>query len=172
VSTSTSSSPAEATKLLVGVGDLKLSTDHCAEIVTFALGSCVGVTVYDPSKCVGGLLHAMLPQSKLACQENAKPEMFVDTGVPELFRRCYELGAEKHNLIVCVAGGACRLADHDGDLFKIGQRNVEMARALMEINCVNVQAWDVGGTHARTLVLSLPSGRVYTRSGVEEKSLT
>ncbi len=162
----------ERGKLVVGVGDLKLCGDSGQRIVTFALGSCIGVTVYDPTRRVGGLLHAMLPRAEAALHEKANPAMFVDLGIPDLFRGCYELGATKEDLIVCVAGGASRMQTSGGDMFKIGERNVEMARELLAVNNVIVHAWDVGGTGARTLTLDLADGAVRVRTALDETRLT
>ena len=64
-------------------------------IVTHALGSCLGLTVYDPVIRVGGLLHAMLPLSRINPQKALmKPFMFVDTGVPKLFQALYDVGGK------------------------------------------------------------------------------
>ena len=51
--------------LVVGVADMVVSNDPSAELVTYSLGSCLGITVYDPVKKVGGLLHLMLPESRI-----------------------------------------------------------------------------------------------------------
>lgn len=158
-------------RIVVGVGDLQWSSDLDDLLVTFALGSCVGITAYDAERKVGGLLHAMLPQRKHSSQGEMKAAMFVDTGVPELFLKCYELGADKNRLVVCIVGGACRTSDNGGDPFKIGERNVEMVRALLDVNHVAVHAWDVGGTLARTLSLDMTKGVVSTRTGLEERCL-
>ena len=52
-------------KLIVGVADLAVSSNPAVLIVTYSLGSCLGVTIYDPVAKVGGLLHAMLPDSTI-----------------------------------------------------------------------------------------------------------
>lgn len=63
-------------------------------LITHALGSCLGLAVYDPQAKVGGLLHAMLPLSKINKDKaRANPYMFVDTGVPVLFKTLYNMGA-------------------------------------------------------------------------------
>ena len=82
--------------LIVGISDIKVSNNVNDVIVTYALGSCIGVVVYDPMAKVGGMLHYMLPDSTLD-QNKAKnnPAMFADTGIPLLFKTCYKLGAEK-----------------------------------------------------------------------------
>ena len=88
-------------KLTVGVSDLKMSEDPAVHIITHALGSCLGITVYDPVTNVGGMLHAMLPSSAVDKDKAEKnPHIFIDTGVPQLFRQAYALGAKKERLIV------------------------------------------------------------------------
>ena len=51
--------------IVVGVGDMKVSNDSESMLVTYSLGSCIGVAIYDPVIKVGGLLHYMLPESSL-----------------------------------------------------------------------------------------------------------
>jgi len=90
--------------LIVGISDIKISKSTNDVIITYALGSCIGIAVYDPIAKVGGLLHYMLPDSSLderKAKEN--PAMFADTGIPSLFKACYALGAEKKRMIVKVA---------------------------------------------------------------------
>ena len=92
--------------LVVGVADMVVSNDGGAEIVTYSLGSCLGVAIYAPVKNIGGLLHLMLPDSKIdAAKAVSAPFMFVDTGVPRLFHAAYNLGADRNRLVVKVAGG-------------------------------------------------------------------
>jgi chemotaxis protein CheD len=86
---------------------MKVTNQPNEVLVTHALGSCIGVAIYDPVAKVGGILHYMLPESSLdpvKAQEN--PHMFADTGLPSLFRECYRLGATKARLQVKVAGGS------------------------------------------------------------------
>lgn len=79
----------------VGVGDMKISDDLTAVLVTHSLGSCIGLTVYDPVEKVGGLLHYMLPDSTKSSKGKDRPFMFADTGIPLLYESCYKLGAKK-----------------------------------------------------------------------------
>lgn len=150
--------------LVIGLGELRVSRQQNETLVTYALGSCLGVAVYDPVARVGGLLHAMLPKSEIDPRKaETQPALYVDTGIPALFRACYGLGARKHRLIVKLAGAA---AMHDAELdrFQIGKRNLLMARQLFWKNNVFVQAQDVGGTAWRTLTLHMRSGDVAVRS--------
>jgi len=145
--------------LVVGVADMVVSNDSSAELVTYSLGSCLGITVYDPVRKIGGLLHIMLPESKIdAAKAVSTPLMFVDTGVPRLFQAVCNLGAERSRLAVKVAGGA-HLLDEQG-IFNIGERNANALRSLLARNGYAIHAWDVGGLSSRTLRLNLTTGEV------------
>ena len=115
--------------IVVGISDLKCSRQLNDVIITYALGSCIAVVIYDPVAQVGGMLHCMLPDSTLdKTKAAASPGMFADTGVPLLFKSCYQLGAEKKRMIVKIAGGASVL--NDADYFRIGQKNITAMRKI------------------------------------------
>jgi chemotaxis protein CheD len=146
---------------IIGVADMKISTHPEDELITFALGSCLGVSVYDPVAHVGGLLHVMLPLSTIdPAKATENPCMFVDTGVPRLFLDCYKAGAKKRRLVVKVAGGASAYGGQEDDHFQVGKRNFLMFRKLLLKNGVLLQAHDVGGNHSRTMTLDIGTGHV------------
>jgi len=148
-------------KHTIGIADMKVSSDEGDTLITYALGSCLGITVYDPVARVGGMIHIMLPTSTVN-PEKAKqnPLMFVDTGVPELFRACYKAGAKKERLELRVAGGASTQNNPEDDQFQIGKRNFLMLRKLLWKNNVLIKAWDVGETYSRTMTLEISTGEV------------
>ena len=157
--------------LIVGISDIKISNNPSDTIVTYALGSCIGIAVYDPIARVGGLLHYMLPDSTLD-ERKAKdnPAMFADTGIPSLFKACYNLGAEKKRMIVRVAGGASIL--DDTNFFRIGQKNIMAMRKIFWKNNVMISAEDTGANHNRTVRLEIATGKTYVKtSGGEMKEL-
>lgn len=136
-------------------------------LVTYALGSCVGVSIYDPVAKVGGLLHYMLPDSLLDPDKaKGKPAMFADTGIPLLFKSCYRLGAEKKRLTVKVAGGASIL--DDTNYFRIGQKNIMALRKIFWKNNVLIDREDMGKSCNRTLRLSLKTGQVFIKASGED----
>lgn len=150
---------------VVGIAAMHVSADPDDRLVTYALGSCLGVSIYDPVVRVGGLLHLMLPDSQLdAAKAHSNPCMFADTGVPLLFRTAYALGAQKHRIVVKVAGGATAAISDSDDHFQIGKRNIGMLRKLLWKNGVLLAAEDVGGSQvSRTMSLTLSSGDVHLR---------
>ncbi len=161
---------ANADRITVGVADLQTSKDASRTIITYALGSCIGVTVWDPILRAGGMLHFMLPEaaiSQLRAAEN--PSMFGDTGFPMLLDRVLALGARRERLIVCAAGGAEVLADEGH--FRIGSRNRTLLRKLLWKHGMLLSADDTGGSHSRTLSLRLADGSIIVRSQGKERAL-
>ncbi len=154
---------------VVDIADFAVSKDPRDTLVTYSLGSCIGVAIWDPEAQVGGLLHYMLPESSLSPDKaKANPAMFADTGVPALFRAAYELGATKKRLVVKVAGGS-QLLDDNGT-FNIGKRNYVMLRKIFWKNGILIDKEDVGGSISRTLRLRCNEGRLTlkTRDGERE----
>jgi chemotaxis protein CheD len=145
--------------IIVGVADMVATNDPGAELVTYSLGSCLGVTVYDPIKKAGGLLHLMLPDSSISPQRAAaEPYMFVDTGVPLLFKAVYNLGGDRFRVVVKVAGGA-QFFDPNRS-FNIGERNCGALHALLARKGYSIHAEAVGGVCSRTVRLDLSNGNV------------
>ena len=153
--------PAPA-QVVVGVGDMRASASAGDELVTFALGSCLGLTAHDPVAGVAGMLHVMLPLSTMEpARAQANPFMFVDTGVPALFRECYRLGARKERIVLKVAGGGFNGPVDRADHFEIGKRNLLTLRKLLWKNGVLLQGEDVGGVNLpRTMRVNVATGAV------------
>ncbi|HUX06027.1 MAG TPA: chemotaxis protein CheD [Acidobacteriota bacterium] len=155
---------------VIGISEMKVSNKPGDALVTYSLGSCVGVTLYDPIAGVGALLHSMLPLSKIDRRKaEARPFMFVDTGVTQMLQTVFDLGAQRSRLIVKVAGCASLLDDKK--LFKIGERNYTVLRKILWKNNILITAEDVGGTISRTMHLYMADGRTTIKSGGNEKVL-
>jgi chemotaxis protein CheD len=157
--------------LVVGVSDMKVSDDMEAVLVTYSLGSCIGIAIYDAVARVGGLLHYMLPESSLDPEKAKKnPCMFADTGIPALFKAAYKLGAKKQRLKVVVVGGS-QILDQKG-FFNIGKRNETAVRKMFHRNNVIIDYTDVGGVVNRTIKLAVDNGDVWLKvSGKGEKKI-
>jgi chemotaxis protein CheD len=145
-------------KNVVDMADRKVGKNGDT-LVTYALGSCLALMIYDPVEKVGGLLHAMLPQYSINPEKAQRnPNMFVDTGVPLLFKEVYALGGKKHRMAVKAAGCAAPL--QKDEMFKIGDRNIMILKKLLLKNNVPLNAMDVGGSISRTVYFDLTTGRV------------
>lgn len=154
----------------IGIGEMKVTGNHEDVLITYSLGSCIGLSLYDPGVGVGGLIHCMLPLSKLD-PEKAKqfPGRFTDTGVAALLSGMYEQGACRKNLIAKVAGGAMLLDAKN--LFKIGERNYTVLRKMLWKNNIMIAAEQVGGIIPRTMVLDLRTGKTFVKSNGRSQEL-
>lgn len=153
---------------VVGLAELKVSARPGDVLVTYALGSCLGIAVWDPVVKVGGLLHCMLPSAS-EHEELARrqPARFVDTGVTALFQEAYRLGARKERILVKAAGGSV-LQPSLQDSFQIGKRNILALRKLLWKNGVFIACEDLGGHSARTMSLDVSTGEVRIRCNGSE----
>ena len=150
-------------QVVVGIADCRVTADTAASIVTYALGSCIAVTIHDPVARVGGMLHLMLPESSLdPAKAEKNPYMFADTGIPLLFRTACGQGADKKRMVVRVAGGA-QVMDEAG-VFNIGKRNCLAVKKVLWQAGVMVRAESVGGRESRTVRLEMESGRFFMRT--------
>jgi len=156
-------------RYVVEVADMKMGKKGDM-LVTHALGSCLGLMVYDPVAKVGGLLHAMLPLSKINPKKaETNPCMFVDTGVPKLLEEVYKMGGQKSRLVV--KGAGCGQPLGKNEMFKIGERNYTVLRKLLWKNGILLDAQDIGGSASRTVHQDLSTGRIVISSNGVKKEL-
>ena len=150
--------------IVVGMADCRIGRAPGQVLATYALGSCIGLTVYDPEAEVGALLHFMLPDSAIdPVRSRRNPYMFADTGVPLLLEQVYGEGASKRRLITHAAGGAC-IMEH-GNMFDIGKRNYLALRKILWSTGVLLSGEAVGGSNPRTVRLEIGSGRLWLQEG-------
>ncbi len=152
---------ADPLHVIVGVGEIACA--HEPEVlVTQALGSCIGLTLWDPRLCIGGMAHVMLPASP-AGDFTGRRHRFADLAVPELVEEMLRLGAGRHRMIAKIAGGAAMFKGDSG-MDTIGKRNATAVIEQLEKCGLTVRAADTGGSHARTIELHMNSGVLLVRS--------
>ncbi|AET60396.1 chemotaxis protein CheD [Paenibacillus terrae HPL-003] len=155
----------------VGMADLNV-TSNPNSIRTTGLGSCVGLTLYDPHLKLAGMAHVMLPSSDIAREGQLNIAKYADTALPELFERMLKLGAERRRLVAKMAGGAQMFAfAGSGDTMRIGPRNVESCKEMLVDLGIPLLGEDTGGSYGRTIELDCETGVLNIRSvqkGVKE----
>lgn len=158
-------------QLVVGIGEGGVSRDPDAMFVTYALGSCVAVMLYDPFAGVAGMVHYMLPESTASESASTRPWMFADTGISRLLRATEEHGADKRRLVIFAAGGAQVM--NDNSMFNIGKRNcLALRKNLWKFGLV-VHVEETGGTVSRTVRMEVGTGRVWLQTaGGEELEMS
>lgn len=141
----------------VGMADYKVGKNP-SSLISYGLGSCVGIAVYDPVSKVGGLAHIMLPDSTQA-RSTENPAKFADTCLPLMLDEILKLGAVKSRLAVKIAGGAQMFTFANAtDVMRVGERNVEAVKAVLKKLDLRILAEDTGGNYGRTVELKLDSG--------------
>jgi len=154
--------------IVVGMADLKVAK-HPDTLTTLGLGSCVGITLFDRAKHIGGMAHCMLPTYKgFEGQNIAK---FVDSAVIELINQLVRIGASRNALVAKIAGGAHMFGrSQNSDMLKIGERNAAAGLAILRQLSIPVQANDTGGSHGRTIELNIETGALRIKTvGAGEK---
>ncbi|MDB5051680.1 MAG: CheD, stimulates methylation of protein [Fibrobacteres bacterium] len=156
--------------IIVGISDMKISSDPGDVLATYALGSCVGLSLFDPERRIGGLIHCMLPLSKIdPVKAGNNPYMFVDTGVSAMLQILFDMGAQRKSLQAKVAG-ASKIMDANS-VFNIGERNHTVLRKVLWKNNILVSGEDVGGNAPRTMYLHMDTGKTILKVAGEEKEI-
>ena len=158
------------TRVIVNMSDAKVSQNPATVLATYSLGSCIAVCLYDPTACVGGMLHYQLPDSKMDAQRaKEKPLMFADTGMDYMISRMIALGANKKMMHAKIAGGAAMENGPKG--FDVGKRNHLAIRKILWKYGMLIDAEDVGGSAPRNMYLNIENGVVTIRTIGLEKQL-
>ena len=148
-------------KLVIGIADMKMTQGE-GMLVTYALGSCIGICLHDPKLKLGALVHIMLPLNMETGRKN--PMKYADTGIRETIKQMEAKGASRSRITAKIAGGAMMFKDGSGSLGNIGQRNIESVRVNLKKEGIRLLKEDVGGTVARTLLFDVTSGLGCVRS--------
>ena len=147
----------------VGMADYKVGKAP-ATIISYGLGSCIGISLYDPQLKVGGLLHIMLPDSTQA-RGRDNPAKFADTGLPLMLKDVLALGASKARLVAKIAGGAQMFAFANAtDVMRVGARNAEASKKMLKDLGIKLIAEDTGGTYGRTVSINLDDGNYIVKT--------
>ncbi len=151
------------TEILVGIGEFRVAKG--AVLKTIGLGSCIGIALYDPLVKVGGLAHVMLPRSSNGTKRSAK---YADHAVEMMLEAMERVGVDRDRVVAKMAGGAQIFKHMTMDILKIGDRNVEAIKSVLDDFGVRLVAQDVGGNQGRTVYFFTDDGRMlvkYSKGG-------
>ncbi|GAB7388241.1 chemoreceptor glutamine deamidase CheD [Bacillaceae bacterium] len=156
--------------ITVGMADLKV-TQSPNRLRTTGLGSCVGVVLYDERLKIAGMAHVMLPSSSLS-KGVLNVAKYADTAIPQLIAEMKKMGSRQKDLIAKLAGGAQMFSFSGGaDLLRIGPRNVEACKTMLQKALIPIVFEDTGGNHGRTIEMDAQTGILTIRTvnrGVKE----
>lgn len=144
----------------VGISDYAVSKNPNV-LVTYALGSCVGICLYDNSMQVGGLSHIMLPDSTQFSRNETNRMKFADTAIVDMVAEMRKLGADARRLTAKIAGGAKMFQTQPGSAIgSIGDRNVESVKLVLRKLQIPISGEDTGKDYGRTVYFDLSTGKM------------
>lgn len=134
--------------LTVGIADAKTAR-HNDILVTYALGSCVGVCLYDPILPLAGMVHILLP-----CKDDSTSKeneyKFADSGIHRLMNQMIAQGADRSRLRAKIAGGA-EMFEGAVYLQAIGARNIKAVKETLQKLHIPITAEDTGSNYGRSI---------------------
>ncbi len=148
-------------KLIVGIADMKMGRGG-EKLITYALGSCIGICLYESQMKLAALIHIMLPLNLETGRKNVYK--YADTGIRSTLREMELKGARRANITAKIAGGARMFEISGGSIGNIGQRNIESVRQILRMEKIPLLWEDVGGTIARTMEFDSATGTGTIRS--------
>ena len=153
-------------KVVVGISDINVVTKP-GVLISYALGSCVGICLYDSIKGIAGMSHVLLPDSKM-CPRDRNIMKFADTAINELIIRMQSQGAAKHRLTAKIAGGAQLFGNAaTGSILRIGDRNVEAVKEHLDRYKIRIISEDTGLNYGRTVEFNSSDGVVIISSALK-----
>ena len=147
----------------VGMADLKVAKAPDS-LITLGLGSCIGLTLYDPVTKIGGMVHYMLPDST-QLKNNTNIAKFGDTGIRELYNQMIKRGAVPRRMVAKIAGGA-KMFEVSGlsNVGHVGERNAQQAKKMLRELQVPLVAEDTGLNYGRTVTLDCETGEFFIKA--------
>ena len=141
----------------VGMADYKVGRAPDT-LISYGLGSCIGISLYDPQTKIGGLLHIMLPDSNQS-RANENRAKFADTGIPDMLEELIRMGAAKSRLVAKLAGGSQMFAfANASDIMRVGLRNASASKEILKKLSIPIVGEDTGGNYGRTVQIDLSTG--------------
>ena len=159
----------EKTKIIVGIGEFKVAKAP-AELITFNLGSCVGIALYDVMHKIGGLAHVALPCSASTGSLHQQDSRFADVALPLMLKKMEEMGARRSFMVAKIAGGADMFGLPPGapSQFDIGRKNVERVKEYLQEIGIMIVAEEILGNIPRTMGFDLATGKVMLKTSQME----
>ncbi|MHA2294744.1 MAG: chemotaxis protein CheD [Candidatus Hodarchaeales archaeon] len=139
------------------------------------LGSCVGLTLFDPVSKLSGFAHMMMPEREYK-EKNSKfrgKGKYVDVAIPYMLKWFKDNGIPTERLEAKLAGGAFLIPrNREINLvnFSEGNRNVQITMLLLLKAGVKVVARDVGKDIERVMIFFPGNGKVLIREPLTGKN--
>ncbi len=149
---------------MVGISDYIVSRKPHI-LATYALGSCVGICLYDGGLQIGGLAHIMLPDSRQFSRSDTNRMKYADTAIIDLVKDMQKLGSDLRRVTAKIAGGAKMFQTQPGsNIGSIGDRNVDSVKQTLTRLNIPVVDEDTRKNYGRSIFFDLNVGTMEVRS--------
>lgn len=157
-------------RIKVGMANWQLARNQ-EILVTYGLGSCVGLSLWDDLTRIGAMAHIMLPNStQMRFRVESNPAKFADTAITVMLEQFDQLGIPRERLQAKLVGGANMFGFYGPDpldTMNIGQRNITATRAQLQQAGIAVRAEDTGGTAGRSVEFFSATGLLKVRTALQ-----
>ena len=135
------------------------------QLQALALGSCIGLVVYDPKLKVAALAHILLPE-KNKFSKPGPPGKYGTEATGESIKTVVSRGGLRENLVAKIAGGAKMFESlTSGSNMDIGSRNVASVTKSLGEHGIKILARDVGENQGRTIIFDVNSSLLRIKKG-------
>lgn len=152
--------------IVVGISDQNTAFPPDT-LITYALGSCVGICIFDPVTRYAGMSHILLPSSSLTTNDK-NIYKFADTAIKALVSVMERKGCNRARMTAKIAGGANMFLSSGQS---IGDRNVQAVKEELSKLRIRIIAEDVGGNYGRTIQLDPQDGSVMVKTTCKGNSV-
>lgn len=155
-------------KVVVGIAEGR-AVQAGQILISYALGSCVGICLYDRGNKVAGMAHIVLPDMEHGTDQK-NPYKYAASGIQTLIREMEELGARKARMTAKIAGGA-NMFQGAGGKWEIGKQNIDAVKQVLKEAKIPVIAEDTGRNYGRTILFSGEDGSLEISAVRREKKV-
>lgn len=129
------------------------------------LGSCLAVTLWHPTRRIGGMCHFLLPSRNRKPGESLDGR-YGDEALEAMVQLLLATRTDPKDYHAHLYGGADTMPEGSALKFNVGERNIEQGFNLVDRYGFQIQGVDVGEDVPRTVTLTLASGEVDMRRGI------
>jgi len=150
----------------VGIGKLEVSKKNRV-FVARALGSCVGLAMYDKKKKMGGMAHVM-PPGNAPVKEGVIPARYAVNSIDQLIQQFSREGISKEKLMAVIVGGGNVLRrKYD----TIGADNISAVSRQLKGKQIEIKANSVSGTQRKSARFDVGKGRIFVAAGDDNETI-
>lgn len=153
--------PSSVTEVYLQPGDFHFGDARTC--IRTLLGSCVSITMWHPTRMIGGMCHFMLPSRTRSSA--ALDGKYADEAMEMFLQEIHRHRTVVADYQVKLFGGGIMFSGHvEAKHVNVANKNLEAAYAIFRENDIEPVTYDVGKNIHRTIIFNIWSGDVWLRS--------